>query len=154
MGYFVRAAVLTRTRRGRVKIHQNFICDHNIIENNVLIFPICIPLVFRLYYVKAMNGFVFVAEDTSNLNKSASVGKGPLWKQGVEVMSQISTWIVVPIVGALIFGKMLDRRYGTEPKIFLTLTAIAFVVTCFGIGKIARDYIKKIKREEEKNKNK
>ena len=86
-----------------------------------------------------------MAEDKPKLNN-----KGPLWKTGVEMFSQISTGIVVPIVAGLVFGKMLDRRYGTEPKIFLLLAGLGFLVTCFGIARIARDYIKKTEGENKK----
>ena len=43
------------------------------------------------------------------------------WKPAVEIFIQISGWIVGPIVMALVFGKMLDTRYGTKPIIFLFL---------------------------------
>lgn len=68
----------------------------------------------------------------------------------MEIFSEVSTWIVVPIVAALVFGKMLDRRFGTEPVIFLVLAGLGFMVTCFGIIKIVKNYLKKIKETEKK----
>ena len=67
------------------------------------------------------------------------------WKPGVEIFSQVSGWIVAPIVLALVFGKMLDTHYGTKPVIFLSLAGIGFLITCFGIVRIVRKYIKDIK---------
>ncbi|MBI2630853.1 AtpZ/AtpI family protein [Candidatus Nomurabacteria bacterium] len=74
--------------------------------------------------------------------------KGPWWKEGVKLMSDVSTWIVVPIVGALVFGKYMDGRFGTEPVIFLVLAGFGFLVTGYGIFKIVRDYMKKLKKTE------
>ncbi len=69
------------------------------------------------------------------------------WKPAVEIFTQVSTWIAVPIVLALIFGKMLDVHYGTRPWIFVVLSAIAFIISCYGIVKIVTKYIDKMKEK-------
>jgi F0F1-type ATP synthase assembly protein I len=79
-----------------------------------------------------------MADEINNLNK------GPWWKPGMEILSEVSTWIVAPIVLALIFGKMLDTHYGTKPVIFLCLTGFAFLVTCLGMYRVVKNYIKKL----------
>ena len=66
------------------------------------------------------------------------------WKPAFEIFGRVSTWVVVPIILALIFGKMLDKHYGTAPWIFLSLTGIAFLFSIFGIVKTVKDYIKKL----------
>ena len=88
-----------------------------------------------------------INEDKNNLNND---GKGPLprqggvnWKPAVQIMSEISTWIVVPIVMALIFGKMLDTHFGTKPIIFLSLAGLAFLFSCFKIVRVVKNYMKK-----------
>lgn len=73
---------------------------------------------------------------------------GPWWKPAVEIFSEISTWIVVPIVLALVGGKALDAHYGTKPIIFLSLAGFGFLITCFGIFRIVKNYIKKLKEIE------
>lgn len=91
-------------------------------------------------------------EDKINSNKEVPVSPGgPYWKAGVKIVSDISTWIIVPIVLALVFGKMLDARYGTEPVIFLVFAGLGFLVTALGITKIVRDYMKKLKETEKKD---
>jgi len=80
----------------------------------------------------------FVENDNKNLKVS-------WWKPGVEIFSQVSVWIVVPIVFALIFGKMLDKQYGTEPIIFLVFAGVGFLLTCVGIVRVVKSYIKKLK---------
>lgn len=85
-------------------------------------------------------------EDQQNLNNNnlPAYGGGPWWKPGMRIFSEISTWIVAPIVLALIFGKMLDARYGTKPVIFLLLASLAFLFSCFKIVQIVKNYMKKI----------
>ena len=80
-------------------------------------------------------------ENKQNFNN----GSGPWWKSGVQILSEISTWIVVPIVLALVFGKMLDAHYGTKPKFFILLAGIGFLVTCFGMYKATKNYIDTLK---------
>jgi F0F1-type ATP synthase assembly protein I len=90
-------------------------------------------------------GFIFMVE-----NKQNSVS---WWKSGVEIFTQVSGWIVAPIVVALIFGKMLDTHYGTKPIIFLVLAGISFLFSCFGIVRVIRKYIKEMKELSEKKSN-
>ncbi|OGI66894.1 hypothetical protein A2823_01310 [Candidatus Nomurabacteria bacterium RIFCSPHIGHO2_01_FULL_41_91] len=90
-------------------------------------------------------------ENKQNFNNGLPrQGGGPWWKPAVELVSQVSTWIVLPIILALIFGKMLDARFGTKPIIFLSLAGLGFLVTCFGIFRIIKDYIKKLQDIEKK----
>lgn len=86
-------------------------------------------------------------ENNQNLNNN---GKGPWWKPGMQIFSEISTWIVVPIVLALIFGKILDTRFNTKPIIFLSLVGVAFLFSCFKIVRVVKDYMKKLKDTEKK----
>jgi F0F1-type ATP synthase assembly protein I len=95
---------------------------------------------------QSRNGFVFVDDNKQNLNSG-----GPWWKPGVEIFSEVSTWIVVPIVLALIFGKMLDAHFGTKPIIFLSLAGIAFLFSCYKIVRVVKDYMKKL-QDIDKNK--
>ena len=79
-----------------------------------------------------------------NGKQNLNSGSGPWWKPGMQILSEVSTWIVVPIVCALIFGKMLDTHYGTKPVIFLIFAGLGFLFTCFGIWKVMKDYLKKM----------
>ncbi|MEX2029273.1 MAG: AtpZ/AtpI family protein [Candidatus Paceibacterota bacterium] len=72
------------------------------------------------------------------------------WRPAIEIFIQVSTWIVAPIVLALVFGKMLDMRFETRPWIFLTFSGLAFLISSFGIVRAVSKYIKDI---EKKNKN-
>lgn len=67
------------------------------------------------------------------------------WKPAVEIFSQISGWIVAPIVVALIVGKKLDAHFNTKPWFFLGLAAFGFFITTFGIFRVISKYIERIK---------
>lgn len=74
--------------------------------------------------------------------------EGPWWKQGVALFSEVSTWIFVPIILALIAGKALDNHYGTKPLWLLILAGLSFLVSAYGIFKSVKKYTDKIKEEE------
>ncbi len=80
------------------------------------------------------------------------------WKPALEIFSRVSTWVVAPIVLALIIGKALDSKFGTRPWIFLLFTGIAFITSSFGIVRVVGKFMKDIdspsqKAEEDKKRN-
>ncbi|MFA4975131.1 MAG: AtpZ/AtpI family protein [Candidatus Paceibacterota bacterium] len=89
-------------------------------------------------------------EGNKNKNNNLSRQNGIWWKPAVEIFSEISTWIAVPIILAVIGGKALDERYGTKPYLLLVLSGVAFLFSAYGIVKAVKKYAAKIKKEEEK----
>ncbi len=77
--------------------------------------------------------------------------KTPWWEPAVAIFSRVSGWIAGPIIVSLILGKYLDGKFGTKPWIFLTLTALAFFISTFGIVRVVGKYMKKM---EDENKDK
>jgi len=69
------------------------------------------------------------------------------WKPATMVFVSVSAWIAIPIIAALYLGKYLDYKYNSQPKFFLVLIIVAFLVTIFGIMKILKKYIKKMKED-------
>jgi F0F1-type ATP synthase assembly protein I len=78
--------------------------------------------------------------------------KGIWWKPAVEIFSEISSWIAVPIVLALIVGKALDKHFGTKPWLLLISAGISFLVSSYGIVKSVKRFIEKTKEEIKKTK--
>ena len=63
-----------------------------------------------------------------NSNQNFNNGS-PWWRPGVQIFSEISTWIAVPIILALIGGKALDKHYGTKPLLLLVSAGVAFLIS-------------------------
>lgn len=78
----------------------------------------------------------------------------PWWQQGLVVFSEVTGWIVGPIIAALFLGRHLDNKYGTEPWWFLGLTGVAFIISSAGIVSITFRYLKQIKELEKEKKDK
>ena len=97
------------------------------------------------------------SEQEKNLNNglpasgSAEDDQGkPAWAAGVQVFTEISTWIVFPIVIALFAGRALDSHFGTKPWIFIGLAFLSFIVTIFGIVRVVKQYSVKLKKNGSK----
>ena len=88
-------------------------------------------------------------ENKQNVNNN----QGPWWKEGVQIFTQVSVWIVVPILLALFIGKNLDAHFGTKPLIFLILAGVGFLFSCFGIVRVINKYMEEIKDLSEKKDN-
>lgn len=69
------------------------------------------------------------------------------------LFGRLSGWIAGPIVAALFIGKWLDKKYDSEPWIFLASVAIAFIISSVGIVRESKIVMNKIIEDEKKNKN-
>ena len=72
-------------------------------------------------------------------------GGGPWWKPGMQILSEVSTWIVVPILCAAFLGKTLDTHFGTKPTIFLVSMGVGFLFTCYGMWHSVKNYMNTLK---------
>ena len=78
------------------------------------------------------------------------------WQPAVLLFFKMSGWIAFPVVVSLLLGKWLDRRFGTEPVLFLSLTGIAFIISIFGIVKESKKtmiFLEEQKIDKAENKN-
>ena len=80
-------------------------------------------------------------------NKKKLNRERPTWVTGIQLFSEISGWIVMPIVVALISGKALDNHFHTKPWIFLSLALFGFILTITGIVQIVKKYTEKLKKD-------
>ena len=72
------------------------------------------------------------------------------WKPALEIFSEVSAWIVVPIVFALVIGKSLDKYFGTKPWLFIILAILGFMFSSFKIVKIVKRYAENLKNKDNK----
>ncbi len=66
------------------------------------------------------------------------------WKPAFEIFTRVSSWVVVPIILALVVGEELDTHFGTKPWVFLSLTIFGFFISSYGIVRVVTKYIKEI----------
>lgn len=74
------------------------------------------------------------------------------WKPALILAINVSSWIIGPIILALIGGKYLDKKFNSTPWFLLGLTTISFLISVFGILKTLKNYLKELEKES-KNKN-
>jgi len=77
--------------------------------------------------------------------------QSPWWQPGLMLFTKLSGWIAGPVIVAVFLGKWLDRRYDTEPWLFIITVGVAFVLSSFGI---MRDSTKEMKRIDQENRKK
>ncbi|MBP9802178.1 AtpZ/AtpI family protein [Patescibacteria group bacterium] len=73
-----------------------------------------------------------------------------LWRLGLTAFAQMSGLIAMPVLIALFVGRFLDQKYNTGYLYFFSLTALAFVISCVGIGVIGMKYLKQVNKEDNK----
>lgn len=67
----------------------------------------------------------------------------------MELFLKLSGWIGGPIIAAIFVGKWLDKKYSSEPWLFLLCTAVTFL---FSMGALIVIGAKEFKRIEGENK--
>ncbi len=85
--------------------------------------------------------------------------KGAWWVPAIALFMPISFWIAGPVIIALFVGKYFDKRFNSEPKIFILCIVIAFIISTISIIRISQKYIKRLEveareqSEQQKEKN-
>jgi F0F1-type ATP synthase assembly protein I len=60
----------------------------------------------------------------------------------LEVAGTATAWIVVPALIAAFGGQALDSQFQTKSWIFVSAMGLAFIITVFGIIRMAKEYLK------------
>ena len=74
------------------------------------------------------------------------------WQPAMIIFAKFSGWIVIPLLLGLFIGRWLDKKYGTEPWLFLTTAGVSFFISMGGLIFSVMKEFRKIERES-KNKN-
>ncbi len=69
------------------------------------------------------------------------------WQPALMVFLKLSVWIAAPIIVALYLGEWLDKKYNSEPWIFLICIGIAFTISMIGL---VSNTIKELKKIDKK----
>lgn len=72
----------------------------------------------------------------------------------LRLLSNITAWIVGPVIIGIFVGRWLDQKFNTEPWLFLISVGVCFLVSMFGLVNNALKEFKIIEDEFNKNKEK
>lgn len=85
-------------------------------------------------------------EEREIQKKSEDTGSMPWWRDAVVLFSEATGWIVIPLISALYLGQYLDEKQGSGNFYFLSLTALAFIISCVGISILGIRYMKRAEK--------
>lgn len=86
------------------------------------------------------------------MKKKQNTTEIPWWQPSLVLFGKLSGWIAGPIIIAVYLGKWLDKKYGTDPWLFLLSVGIAFLASSYGIVKDSLQEMKRIEKEAKKAK--
>ena len=72
----------------------------------------------------------------------------------LRLLSNITAWIVGPVIVGVFLGKWLDQKFNTDPWLFLASVGFCFLVSIFGLVKSALREFKKIEEDYQKDEKK
>ena len=72
------------------------------------------------------------------------------WKPVMMFYAKTTSWIIFPLVLALLAGKYVTKSFGSQSLFFIFLMA-GFLITCWGIYREIRKYKKDLEAEDKKN---
>jgi F0F1-type ATP synthase assembly protein I len=58
------------------------------------------------------------------------------WQKGLQLFLRLNSWIVFPIIIAIVVGKYLDKIFGTSPWLISISIVIAFVISMIMLTRI------------------
>jgi F0F1-type ATP synthase assembly protein I len=73
--------------------------------------------------------------------------KNPWWQPGMLLFFRLSGWIGVPVLIGVVVGKWLDRKYNTEPWLFLLSVGLMFIISMVGMIRDAMKAMKEIDKQ-------
>lgn len=91
---------------------------------------------------------------SGNLEKNGKMsdGQAAWWQPAMIMFLKLSAWIATPVIAALYLGKWLDKKFATEPWLFLLAMGAAFLISMLGLVKNTLAEYKKIEAQSKKGK--
>ena len=94
----------------------------------------------------------FKENKPTNQESLKEKGKKAWWQPAIVMFMKLAGWIAIPVIAALYLGKWLDRKYNSEPWLFLFCVGLAFTISMIGLVKNAISELRKIEKEAEEKK--
>lgn len=71
------------------------------------------------------------------------------WIEPLMVFVRLSSWIIFPLIVALLFGRLVDRVFSIEPYGTLGLTTLSFLFSLTILFRETKRALKNLKEETE-----
>lgn len=81
-----------------------------------------------------------------NPNKKELDNNKVWWQPALIIFARSLGWIAAPVILGSYLGKWLDKKYGTEPWLFISTVGLAFFISMFGLIKETAEQYKKIEK--------
>lgn len=72
----------------------------------------------------------------------------------LRLLSNITAWIVIPVIAGVFLGRFLDQKFNTKPWLFLISVGFCFLISMFGLVQNALKEFGKIEEEYKKSEKK
>jgi F0F1-type ATP synthase assembly protein I len=86
-------------------------------------------------------------------NKKEPGNNKSWWQPALVIFARSLGWIAAPVILGSYLGRWLDKKYDTEPWLFIGTVGLAFFISMFGLIKETAEQYKKIEKDHE-NKSK
>lgn len=103
-----------------------------------------------LLKTKDIPALVFISTLVGNymnnpVKNSIPTGSGKIWwQEPLSIFYRLSGWVILPLIVGVLLGRWLDRRYNSDPKWFLIVIGLAFIISTVGLVVQAKSEFKKI----------
>ena len=75
------------------------------------------------------------------------VPKQVWWQPALLMFFRLSVWIAIPVIIGVFVGKWLDKKYQSEPWLFLLSVGVAFLISMIGLIRNTISEFKKIESD-------
>ncbi len=73
------------------------------------------------------------------------------WSLALRIAARLTGWVGFPVVIGVFLGKWLDKKFNTEPWLFLATIGFCFLVSMYGLIVNALKEFKAIEQEYKKS---
>jgi len=73
------------------------------------------------------------------------------WSLALKITARLTGWVAFPVIIGVFLGKWLDKKFNTEPWLFLITIGVCFLISMYGLITNALKEFKKIEQEYKDN---
>ena len=82
------------------------------------------------------------------MENQSSSSNSPWWQPGLLLFFRLSGYIGIPVIIAVFIGKWLDKKYNTDPWLFLFSVGLAFPLYMIALVREAMKEFKKLEKSD------